>query len=87
MTKGKRKKKGVKDKPPEIIDDKTDELKLKRLDVKSEPPDSVACELNCSKCQKVKKHMDAIIRYTDSFSDSVLAEKESMEQLEELLNS
>ncbi len=31
--------------------------------------------------------MDAIIRYTYSFSDLVLAEKESMEQLEELLNS
>ena len=81
MTKGKRKTKGVhKNKPPEvdIRSDKTDEMKLKLLYVKKEPPDIVACELNCSKCQNVKKHMDAMIRYTYRFSDSVLAVKESI---------
>ena len=87
MTKGKKKRRGVKDKPPEIINNKSDEMIMKHLDVKEKPPDIVACELNCSKCLKVKKHMDAMIKYIYSFSDSVLAVKESLEQVEKLLNS
>ena len=88
MTKGKRKTKGVhKNKPPEVdlMSNKTDEMELQN--VKREPPDIVVCELNCSKCQKVKTHIDTLSKYADSFVNSVLAEGKSIRQLEELLNT
>ena len=89
-----KKRKGVKEKnpevksePPEIVNNKSDGLIREHIEVKEKPPDIVPCELNCSKCLKVEKHMDAMLRYICTFSASVMAERDSIEQLEELLNS
>ena len=39
MTKGKRKKRGVKDKPPEIMNNKSDGMIMKHMGVKEKPPE------------------------------------------------
>ena len=69
------------------MNNKSDGMILEHMGVKEKPPDRAPCELSCSKCLKVKKHMNAMKRYTDSFVSSVKAEYRSLKQFEDLLEA
>ena len=60
MAKGRRRKNGAHKEmtwPPDsdLMSNKTDKMKMKLHDIKSEPPDTkIECDLNCIKCKKSK---------------------------------